>query len=262
MIAAPRSAPPAPVGHEPGWRRNDLIMNAPSWIRTAAASAAVLFWATLPLAAQHTFNLHTAPSGDANYSWNSKYGPWGYGAGGNSLDVGLSMGGTYGNDYTVGIFMVPISALTPGTLNSATLSVTLNGFSTGYYYGSATLGWLDLGSTALTGDVVADGLGPASTARPGGMLVYDSGGSPSGSPGVMTFDVLSYVNADLNAGRNYSTFVLSGSRDTYGSIMSAETGSGPSILVDSSIPEPASLALLAGALMLGAVAWQRRHAAP
>lgn len=260
MIVAPRSAPPAPVGHESGWRRNDLIMHAPSWIRTAAASAAILFWATLPLAAQQTFNLHTTASGDANYSWNSKYGPSGYGAGGNALGVGLQMNAPYGNDYTVGIFMVPISSLTPGTLISATLSVTSNGFGTGYYYGSATLGWLNLGATALTGDVVADGLGPAATSVPGGMPVYDSGGSPSGAAGVMTFDVLTYVNADLNAGRNYSTFVLSGSRDTYGSIMSAETGSGPSILVISSIPEPATMALLAGALMLGVVAWRRRHA--
>lgn len=225
-------------------------------IRLGFASIGLIVAACGPLHAQYSFTLSTTPAGDATYSWNGTSGPIGY-AGGNSLDVGLSFG--YGNDYTVGIFMVPISALTPGSLNSATLHVTLNGFDTFYYYGSATMGWLDFGTSTptLTGDVVADNLGPAAQGRPGGMLLYDSGGTPSGVPGVMSFDVLNYVSADLDAGRDYSVFVVSGSRDTWGSIMSAETGSGPYIVVDSAIPEPSAYAALVGALALAFAAWRR-----
>ncbi|MCC6484743.1 MAG: PEP-CTERM sorting domain-containing protein [Armatimonadetes bacterium] len=191
------------------------------------------------LAAQAELILLAPASGDGTYAWNSKYGPWGYEQGGTEMGVGLSMGGQYGNDYTVSIFEIPISALHGQSVTGATLIVESTGFGTGYYYGSASIGWLDTGSTALTGDFVADGLGPASTSRPGGMPIYNS--DNDGSPGTKTYDVLSYIQADIAAGRAFSTFVMSGSRDTYGAIKTAESGQGPRIAVTGVVPEPTSL---------------------
>jgi hypothetical protein len=193
-----------------------------------------------------SITLYTPEAGDATYGWNSKYGPYGYGTGGKEMGVGLSMGGSYGNDYTVSIFEIPIYTLAGKTLSSATLEIESLGFGTGYYYGSAAIGWLDTGTMTLTGDVVADGLGPASTGRPGGFSIYNS--DFSDTPGTKSFDVLSYIQTDLAAGRRYTTFVLSGSRDTYGSICTAESGAGPRLTV---VPEPASLCILGlGGLLL------------
>lgn len=198
------------------------------------------------VAAQATVTLRTPPAGDATYAWNSKYGAYGYGVGADTMGVGLYFGGSYGNDYTVSIFEIPIGALAGETLTSATLVVDSLGFGTGYYYGSAVIGWLDPGSTVPTGDVVADGLGPASSGRPGGFTIYNS--DYPDTPGAKSFDVLTYVLADIAAGRAYSTFVMSGSRDTYGSIYTAESGAGPRLDVEV-VPEPTGIAtLLAGAV--------------
>lgn len=198
----------------------------------------------ISVAAQATITLYTPAAGDATYAWNSKYGPYGYGAGATSMGVGLYMGAPYGNDYTVSIFEIPLAALAGKTVTGATLEVDSLGFGTGYYYGSAAIGWLDTGAAALTGDVVADGLGPASTGRPGGFTIYNS--DYANTPGLKSFDVLSYVLTDMAAGRAFSTFVLSGSRDTYGSIYTAESGSGPRIVANV-VPEPTSIiALLCG----------------
>ncbi|MHB1158305.1 MAG: PEP-CTERM sorting domain-containing protein [Phycisphaerales bacterium] len=166
------------------------------------------------------------------------------------------MGGQWGNDYTVSIFEVPIAALAGVSLTNATLQVHSQGFSTGYFYGSAAIGWLDLTGSGITatGDVVADAMGGPATSVPNQFPIWDSDWGTGDSSGLPTFNVTTYVQADLDAGRTYSTFVMSGSRDTYGSISTAESGSGPSIIA-TFIPEPASLGLLA----LGALALLRRR---
>lgn len=191
-----------------------------------------------------SLTLNTPDAGDATYAWNTKYGPNGYTAGNDTMGIYLYFGAPYGNDYTVSIFEVPIAPLAGQTLLDATLVVESLGFDTNYYYGSARIGWLDVGTITVTGDVVADGLGPASKSLPSGFTIYDTYNVPD-SAGIRSYDVTSYVQADLDAGRAYSTFVLSGSRETYGSLYTAESGKGPRIVATTIVPEPASLGLLA-----------------
>lgn len=156
--------------------------------------------------------LYTPTAGDAQYAWNSKYGPYGYTTGGSTMGIYLYMGAPYGNDYTVSIFEVPIAALAGQTITGATLEVDVSsGFDTGYYYGSAYLGWVDVGTTVVTGDVVADGIGPMGAS--GSFQIYNTG-VISCPPGILSLDVLSYVQADIDADRAYSTFRLYGSRET------------------------------------------------
>lgn len=208
------------------------------------------------------FTLSTTSSGDAGYSWNSRYGGAGYTEVG-ALTVNASTSFYAGvpsdTQYTVGIIMVPIAPLTGGDLFSATLHVTSGGFTNWWDYGTVSLGWLDTGTMTLTGDVVADNLGPAATARPGGLVIYNSDVAASGDAGPRSFDVTSYLQADLVSGRTYSTFVLSGSRDTGGSIASAESGNGAYVTAYSSaVPEPSTYAAVAGVAAL-AVAWRYRR---
>ena len=196
-------------------------------------------------------------SGDGTYAWNSKFGPYGYGQGGMEMSVGLYFGPPYGNDYTVSIFMVPLADLNGQTPTGATLFVQSLGFSTSYYYGSAAIGWLDTGNKPLTGDFVADGLGPDSQSRPGGLEIFNTDVAGSGDPGLRAFDVLAFVAQDLAAGRAWSTFVMSGSRDTNGAIRTAESLAGPRIVATGVVPLPPSLALL-GAAVAGLFARRRR----
>ena len=227
-----------------------------------AASIIAISSASLGFGQAYTLNLYTSAAGDAQYDWNSRYAGEGYSDIG-ALTVGASTSFYSGNpsdtQYKVGIFMLPISALAGGELYSATLTVRSNGFSTWYYYGSGSIGWLDTGSMTLTGDVVADGLGPVAKARPGGIQIYNSDVGGSAAAGnYYNYDVASYVQADLNAGRNFSTFVLTTSRDTAGSLYSAESGSGPMLIALSSIPEPSTYAALAGFIVLVLAFWRRR----
>ena len=94
--------------------------------------------------------LYTPASGDATYSWNSKSGPIGYDVGETSAGIYLYFGGGYGNDHTIAIFEVPIASLVGQTVTGATLELQSLGFGTNYYYGSAVIGWLDVGSTVVT----------------------------------------------------------------------------------------------------------------
>lgn len=236
-------------------------------LRLRARLVLAALWLALTAAgfAQNISNHHVTASGDAEYSWNSKYGPWGYNAGGNAIGTNLYMGAPYGNDYTIGVMEIPIVSLAGATVSSATLWVYSNGFSTGYYYGSASVGWVNTGSMTLTGNVVTDGLGPAAAAPSYSWAIYNSdfGGDPlhalNGQPGWRSFTVTDYLQADLNAGRAWSTFSVAGSRDTWGSLATAESGSGAYLVVSSNaIPEPSTYAAWAGALALAAAWWRRR----
>ncbi len=202
-----------------------------------------------------TLSLSCTPDGDVNYAWNSKYGPYGYTQGTDSIGVGLYMGAPYGNDYTMGIVEIPLAGVTALTLESARLKVYSNGFWTGYYYGSAGMRWLDPGAVVPTGNPVADGMGALLGTSAIEYTLWD-GSQPAGW---YDFDVTTHVLADLNAGRNFSTFVLNGSRDTGGSIRTAEYGSGygPQLEV-TLVPEP-SMPLIAA---LGAITWLRRRPHP
>jgi hypothetical protein len=193
-----------------------------------------------------TTTLFCAAEGDVSYAWNSKYGPYGYTQGADSIGVGLYMGAPYGNDYTMGIVEIPLAGLTALTLESAVLRAYSNGFSTGYYYGSAGMRWLDPGTVIPTGDPVADGMGPLLGSPSIEYLLWDG----SQGAGWYEFDVTSHVLTDLNAGRNYSTFVLNGSRDTGGSIRTAEYGGGygPQLEV-TTVPETSTPLILLGGLL-------------
>jgi hypothetical protein len=193
--------------------------------------------------------LYTPMNGDAQYAWNSKYGPYGYTTGGTTMGVGLYFGAPYGNDYTVSIFEIPIAALAGQTLTSATLQVDSLGFGSSYYYGSAQIGWMNTGANTLTGDVVADGVGSMSP-TPSGYEIWDTYDIPE-AVGIKSFDFTVQVQADIDAGRTFSTFALHGSRDTYGSIYTAESGQGPRLVVDypgASLPEPATLVIFGAAV--------------
>lgn len=186
--------------------------------------------------------LVTPASGDAQYSWNSRYGPYGYEVGGTAIGVGLQMGGQYGNDYTIGIIEVPIAPLAGHELTSAVLYLTSLGFGTGYWYGSANLGWQN--HNGASGDVVADGRGALGMGETIAQVWNSDWGHDAS--GLRSFDVLAQVRADVAAGRAYSTFVVSGSRDTSGAIVTFEGGSGPYLVVtgEGLVPEPSGLAWL------------------
>ncbi len=221
-------------------------------------AAALLTVAALGDANAALVSLPATADGDAQYAWNSKYGPSGYTTGVTTIGVGLSLGGQYGNDYTMGIVEIPIAPLRGGILTSATLNVYSEGFGTGYYYGSAGMRWLDVGAVVPTGNPMTDGLGPILGSPSIEYGLWDS--STGQGPGWFAFDVSAHVQADLDAGRDYSTYVLNGSRETGGSIRVAEFGGGftPSIDAISTVPEPSSLVMLGlGVGLLGSLRRRR-----
>jgi hypothetical protein len=233
--------------------------------KSAGLTALITCLTLLPVAslAQGVHNLYASASGSAQWAWNSRYGPSGWATGGTSIGVGLQMNAPYGNDYTVGIFEIPIAPLlSTGALLNANLVLNSTGFGTGYYYGSAAIGWLDTTSYTLTGNPVTDGLNGPSQGVPNNFTLYnyyDGAGPTDGTPQTLTFNVTSLVAADIAAGRSFTTFVISGSRDTYGGIYTALAGSpsGP-MIVATAIPEPSVYAVCAGLAALGLVILRRR----
>jgi len=224
---------------------------SPAWRRQGGGLfiAAIFFVLAVARAQAVTFDLYATPDSDAGYAWNSKYGPYGYTSGSADLGVGLYMGAPYGNDYTVGIIEIPISELQGGSLFSANLNVYSNGFGTGYYYGSAGLWWI-APTMPVTGNPVTDGVG----SMLGGVSIeyslWDS--SVGQGAGWFSFDVTAHVQQDLDASRGFSTFILGGSRDTYGSIRAAEAAGtfGPMIQATGNIPEPLVCHMLAAGFAL------------
>lgn len=200
-----------------------------------------------------TVTIPTTPNGDAGFYWNSKYGLDAYTTGQTAMGVGLYMGAPYGNDYTIGIMMFDLSALAGKMIDKVELSVFSNGFGTGYYYGSAAIGWLNTGSMTLTGNVVADGLGAPAKSRPGGWTFFNTDVPGSEAAGWIIHDFTAQIQSDITAGRPYSVFVLTGSRDTSGSLQTAESGQGP--LLIATVPEPCTPLLLT---LIGGVAGFRR----
>jgi hypothetical protein len=212
------------------------------------ALTAVALLAASGTASAGLLTLTTSASGDAQYAWNTRYGPYGYVTGSTTIGCGLQFGAPYGNDWTIGVFEIPIAALTGHVLDAATLEVASTGFGTGYYYGSAGVGWQN--ANGATGDVVADGRGGMGIGEFVAYIWHSDWGHDAS--GVRSFNVLTQVNADLAAGRAYSTFTIYASRDTGGGIYTAEGGAAPRIVASSStiVPEPSGLALLALALPL------------
>ncbi len=217
-----------------------------------------LFGGWVVCAASHAFGgtmtLSTPAAGDCEYYWNTKYSSqWSYTAGETSAGIYLYFGSPYGNDHTVVIFEVPIAPLAGLPVTEATLQFTSpGGFDTNYFYGQADMGWLDV--DGATGDAVADGMGVPARSRPGEFDVWDSDWGLGSMAGLHSYDVLSCVQADLAAGRAYSTFVLHGSRETFGGILTAESGQGPSI-VATFVPAPGALVLVG----VGVIAVRRRR---
>lgn len=220
------------------------------------------FWTLGGLAAQAgDVNLYATPAGDANYAWNSKYGPYGYAAGQVELSVGLYFGAPYGNDYTMGFMELPLTGLAGQDVEKVEIWVHALGFGTGYYYGSAGLGWLDTTGRALTGDVVADGLGGMHPA-PGGWAIWSTD-MGDWQPGWKAVDVTTQVRQDLDQGRAYSSFYLWGSRDTGGSIHAAESGFGPYLSITlTPVPEAGEWAMMLTGLGLLALRLRAKVSPP
>lgn len=231
--------------------------------RKMIVSVAVVLWVLGQQASAGTLMLSVPASGDAVYHWNTKYpGESYYSTGGSTMGATLQFNSPYGNDFWVAIWEIPIASLASHKLSSATLQVDCLGCGTWYYYGSVRIGWLDTGSMALSGDIVADGMGPVASAVPGHFTIYDTYTVPC-TPGVISLDVLSYIQQDIAAGRSWSSFVMSASRDTSGDLYTAESGRGPVLLAsgDSIVvptPGPASMVLVG---LAGVVALCRRRRA-
>lgn len=224
----------------------------------------LLLTACLALATQaqaDSLTLWASSAGDGTYSWNTKYGPYGWNTTSQTMSTKFQMGGTYGNDITNIYIEIPISPLQGQTVTSATLVLDSAGAGTGYYYGSASIKYLNPGSNTPTGNVSADS--PNAWTAGTGWTIYNSYSGPpwDGSPGLKSFDVLSLVQADLTAGLNFITFALSSSRDTDITIYASDSidpaHEGPRIVAEfAAAPLPPGFLLL-GTGLFGLLGLQR-----
>ena len=233
-------------------------------ITTLTVVCGVVLFGISTIAPAATVTLTTLPAGDATYQNNSTLGTSHYDVG--SLTMDTQSPWPYGYDpngveYRRSYFEVPISALAGQTVTSATLEVDSLGFGCSWQDGSASIYWLDLGAAPVTGNVVTDGLATTTVVTSESFrfflsYLFHPDDMGSSIPARMeSFDVLTQVQADLAAGRAYSTFRMSGSRETVGSFYTAENGNGPRIIATAT-PEPATMMSL---LALGGIAMLRRR---
>lgn len=189
--------------------------------------------------------LWASGAGDGMQHYNSKYGADPYVTDGLTMWASLQLNGLYGNDYWNIFIEIPIASLRGRgqILTRATLQLDSLGAGTGYYYGSAYVRHLDPGTSLPTGNIAVDN--PLAWGGDTSWMFYNSDGGPDGSPGIKSFDVTAVVQADLKAGRSYSSFKLEASRDTTVTIYASETsGQGPRVYAHTMVPIPGSIFLL------------------
>lgn len=173
-------------------------------------------------------SLWASGAGDGTQHYSTKYGVDPYVTGDSTMWASLQMNAPYGNDHFNIFIEIPITALRGHTLMQATLQLDSLGAGTGYYYGSAYIRHLDPGASLPTGNIVDDN--PLAWGYDTSWTFFNTDGGPDGSPGIKGFDVTSAIQADLAAGRDFSSFLLEASRDTSVTIYASETpGQGPQI---------------------------------
>jgi len=225
-----------------------IVLLAATLLTTSAASsqaASVYLWAS--------------GAGDGSFYYNTKYGGNTYTTGGSTMYASLYFGAPYGNDVNNIYMEILIAALLGQTLTGAIIQLDSLGAGTGYYYGSAYVRHLNPGASSPTGNIAVDN--PFAWGADASWTFFNTDGGPDGSPGIKSFDVLASVQADVAAGRSYSTFVIDASRDTGVTIYASETpGQGPRILAsgETLVPIPGAVWLL-GSGLLGLAGWRHRR---
>lgn len=187
--------------------------------------------------------LWASGAGDGMQHYNSKYGPDPYVTGEATMWASLQFNSPYGNDYWNIFIEIPIAPLLGQTLTSATLQVDSLGAGTSYYYGSAYVRHLNPCPFLPTGNIAVDN--PFPWGFDNSWTFFNTDGGPDGSPGIKSFDVTAAIQADLTAGRSYSTFRLDASRDTIVTLYASETtGQGPRVYAQVKGLNPGAISLL------------------
>ncbi len=196
--------------------------------------------------------LWASGAGDGTLHYNTKYGVDPYVTGDPTMWANLQFNAPYGNDHFNIYMEIPIAALQGATLTGATLQLDSLGAGNWWYYGSAYVRHLNPGAILPTGNIAVDN--PLAWGYDTGWVIFDTYAAfPwDGSAGIKSFDVTAEVQADLTAGRSYSSFLLEASRDTGITIYASETpGQGPRIYAEggSLVPIPGAVWLLGSGLL-------------